>query len=132
MPPWPYLSNRLIVSIVLVLRCAQRAAAAFALRANIGGGGEHRFHNFVITGASAKIPRQRVADLGLGRFRIAVEQRLRRNQKPGRADAALQARVLEKLVLQNVKHALGGESLDSLDVPAGRLDAEHQTRAYRA
>src|SRR5271166_1768887 len=133
MPPWRYLSNRLVGSIVLsgAMR-STRSRFASALRANIGGGVEHRFHNFVITGASAQIPRERVADLGLGRFRIAIEQRLRRNQKSGRADAALQARVLQELVLQNAEHALGGESLDGLDVAALSLDAEHQARAYRA
>src|ERR1035437_7118791 len=105
---------------------------AFALRANSRSRIEHRFHNLVITGASAQVPGQRVANVVLGRFRIAIEQRLRRNQESGRADAALQGRVLEKLVLQNAKHAVGGESLDGRDVLALSFDAEHQARAYRA
>src|SRR5580700_5807976 len=126
MPPWPFLTSR------IQRRCyaLSRGRFAFALRANIRGGVEHCFYNLVVTGASAKIAGQRVANFGLGRFRISIEQRLRRYQESGRADAALQARVLEKLVLQNAKHALRGESLDGIDFLALRLDAEHQARAY--
>src|SRR5580658_4547167 len=109
-----------------------RRLALVLLRANIRGGVEHRFHYLVVTGASAEIAGQRVANFWLGRLRIAIEQRLRRDQKSGRADAALQARVLEKLVLQNVEHAVGSKSLDGVDFLALRLDAQHQARAYCA
>ena len=49
--------------------------------------------DLVVAGASAEISRQRVADFGLGRMRIVIEQRLGRHQEARRADAALQARV---------------------------------------
>ena len=67
------------------------------------GGFEHRVDDLVVAGASAKIARQCVANLGLGRMRVVIEQRLGRHQKARRANAALQARVLEELLLQRMQ-----------------------------
>src|SRR5260370_30729592 len=77
-----------------------RRCFTFALRTDLGGRIEDRLYNFVITGASAQVSRERIAHFGLGRFRISIEQRLRRHQKSRRADAALGARELEAFSLQ--------------------------------
>src|SRR5579862_6379613 len=90
------------------------------------GGFEHRVNDLVVAGAAAKIPRQRVANLGLARMRVMVEQRLGRHQEARRADAALQARVLEELLLQRMQLGALREALDRFDLVALGFDPEHQ------
>src|SRR5579885_1804003 len=93
---------------------------------------EHRAYDLVVTGASAEIARQMVADLGLGRPRNLVEQRLGRHQEARRADAALQAGVLEEFALQHVQFGALGEPLDGFELAALRFDPQHEARADRA
>src|SRR5690348_15458265 len=89
-----------------------RAIAASGA-AHLGGRIEHGADNLVVAGAAAEVAGEPVARLGLGRIRIAVEQRLGGDQNAGRAEAALQRRVLEELSLQRMqllpaRHALDG------------------------
>src|ERR1700751_4305418 len=84
-----------------------RRRFTFTLRTDLGGRIEDRLYNFVVAGASAQVSRERVWPFGLGRFRIVSEQRLRRHQKSGGADAALETRVFEELTLQRMQHAGG-------------------------
>src|SRR5579885_1361788 len=100
------------------------------LRPHLGGGVLDGAHHLVIPGAAAEVARDPIADLGLGRIEVAVEQRLRGDQQARRAEAALQRRVLQELLLYGMQLAAGGEALDGLDrVPFG-LDGEHQARAH--
>src|SRR5260370_21275752 len=93
------------------------------------GGIQYRLNYLVIAGASAEITRKRVTNLRLGRVRIAIQQRFRRHQETRRADTALQARVLEELLLQDVQVIRGRESLDRLDLLALHLGTHYQARA---
>ena len=70
-------------------------------------------NDLVIAGASAKIARQRIANLGLARMRIVIEQRLGRHQEAGSANTALEAGVLEELLLQRMQLGALREALDA-------------------
>src|ERR1700694_3035270 len=93
------------------------------------GGLEHCANYLVVSGASAEVTGQSVTYLGLVRMRIVVEQSLGRHQKAGRADAALEARVFEELLLQRMELGAVGQSFDGLDLLALRLDTQHEARA---
>src|SRR6266852_5242071 len=93
-------------------RVLSRRRFTFTLRTDLGGRIEDRLYNFVIAGASAQVSRERIAHFGLGRFGIVIEQRLGRHQKSRRADAALEARMLEELALQRMQYAGGREAFD--------------------
>src|SRR4030095_15833893 len=75
------------------------------------GGIEHRLDNLVVPGAAAQVPRQPVAHLFLGRVEIALQQRFRRDEDAGRADAALERCVLQELLLQRVQLLAVGHAL---------------------
>src|SRR5262249_25624767 len=77
------------------------------------------------------VARDTVADLGLGRLRIAGEQRARALQHAGRAESALQAVLLPEALLQRVQRAAGGEALDGLDRRAVGLDRERRAALDR-
>ena len=64
---------------------------------HLGGRLEHGADDLVVAGAAAQIAGQPVAHLGLGRVRVALQQRLGGDQEARRADAALQRRMLEEL-----------------------------------
>ena len=89
----------------------------------------HGAHDLVVAGAAAEVARQPEPDLLLGRICFLVQQRLRGDDEPGRADAALQRRALEKCLLERVQSQAGLAGADALD---GRylailcLDSEHE------
>src|SRR5678815_5410244 len=93
------------------------------------GSGHHRFHDLVVPGAPAEIAREPVADLGLRRLDIALEQRLRGDEDARRADPALQRGVLEELLLERMEGLAVRHALDRLDRAAPRLAAEHEAGA---
>src|SRR5690606_5259186 len=99
---------------------------------HLGGSVHHGTYDLVVAGAAAKVAREPVAHLGLGRVRSAVEQRLGRNEEAGGTDSALQGGMLEKLALQRMQRLATAHAFDGLDRLAVRLDAEHQARAYEA
>src|SRR5215813_7160646 len=53
------------------------------------GGVLYRGHDLVVAGAPAQVAGQPVADLGVGRIRISLEQGLAGNDEAWRADSAL-------------------------------------------
>ena len=86
------------------------------------GGPQHGLHDVLVPGAPAEVSRQRPPHLVLAGIRVVVEQGLRREHHPGRAEAALQAvRVLEAL-LDRVELARGRQALDGRR-PRGRRPA---------
>src|SRR5678810_1065269 len=93
------LDGRLVCSC-LVLACERSGevvrVGVMGSASHFRGSGHHRFHDLVVPGAPAEIAREPVADLGLRRLEIALEQRLRRDEDARRADPALQRRVLEE------------------------------------
>src|ERR1700722_5146228 len=107
---------------------AAAASGAAHLRRRI----EHGADDLVVAGAAAEVAGEPVACLGLARVRVAREQRLGGDQEAGRAEAALQRRMLEELLLQRMQVVAVRHALDGLDrVPFG-LDGEHQARADEA
>ena len=60
-------------------------------------------HDLVVAGAPAQVAGQPVADLGVGRIRVLLEQRLAGHDEAGRADPALQRGVLQELLLQRME-----------------------------
>ena len=83
-------------------RSSSRAGSSSHFR----GGVHHRADDFVVAGATAQIAGQPVAGLGFGRIRdwrraAPCEATIR----PGRAEAALQRRVLEEFLLHRMQLA---------------------------
>ena len=67
------------------------------------GGVLHRAHDLVVAGAAAQVARQPVADFLLAGVGVALQERLGRDHHAGRADTALQAGVLQQLLLHRVQ-----------------------------
>ena len=85
-------------------------------------------NDLVVARAAAEISREPVADLLLGRFWIFVEQRLCRDEKAWRADAALKRGIFEESFLERMKlaPALRSNPLHGRDVAALGLDGEDE------
>src|SRR5439155_8091964 len=105
---------------------------AWSARHHFRGSVHHRLDDLVVPGAAAEIARQPVADLGLGRVGIPLEQGLRGGGGARRADAALERGVLEELLLEGMERLAGGHALGGLDRPSGHLAAEDEARADEA
>src|SRR5262245_8985874 len=69
------------------------------------GGVLNRFHEVHVASAAAQIARDRMADLGLGRVRVATEQRDARHHHARRAVPALQSVLLPESFLNRVQLA---------------------------
>ena len=95
------------------------------------GGGQHRLDDVVVAGAAAEVARERLADLLLGRRRVALQQVGRSHDHARRAVAALQPVVLPERLLERMQRALLAHSLDRLDLGAVRLDGEQRARLDR-
>src|SRR5215472_12548863 len=105
------------------------SVSAMSARPHFRGSVHHRSDDLVVPRAAAEIARQPVPDLRLRRILSALEERLRRHDEPGRADAALQRRMLEELLLDGVQRLAGGHALDGLDGASAHLAPEHEARA---
>ena len=73
------------------------------LPSHLRGRIQHGADDLVVAGAAAEVAGQPVARLVFGRVRVGVEQRLGGDQQARRAEAALQGRVLEELLLQRMQ-----------------------------
>src|SRR5260221_3983993 len=124
---WSYLTIDFLESLREKI-LARRRRFALTVRAQVGCRIQFRFYNLVVTGASAEIAGESVAHVGFVRLGVAIEQALRRHQESWRADAALQARVLDEFALQRMQCAAARESLDRPDIAARRFDDQHQAR----
>src|SRR5215471_8792370 len=91
------------------------AAVATSIASQLGGGIEDGADDLVVAGAPAEVAGEPVARLGLGRIRIAVEQRLGGDQKPRCAEPALQRRMLQEFLLQRMQVMTVCHALDCLD-----------------
>jgi hypothetical protein len=65
-----------------------------------------RADDVLVAGAPADLTGEHLADLGLGRVRVAVEQPARGHHHAGRAEAALQAVALDEPLLDRVELAV--------------------------
>ena len=75
----------------------------------------HGLDDAVVAGAAAEVAREADPDLVLGRRRVRGEQRRRRDEHPGRAEAALDAAELEERGLERRQRVAVGEALDRRD-----------------
>src|SRR4029077_12140107 len=105
---------------------------AISLASQLGGSIENSTNDLVVAGASAEITSEPVARLGFGRIRVAVQQRLGRDQQARRAETALQRCVFQEFLLQRVQIVPARHAFNSLDRAAFRLDSQHQARADEA
>ena len=99
---------------------------------HLGRGGLNRLHNVLVTGAAAEIAGDAVPDLLLRRVRVLLEEAVGAGDHPGRAEAALQAMMLAKGVLQRMQRAVRlRHALDRKDFGAVRLHGKHRARLHR-
>src|SRR5262249_12627847 len=75
--------------------------------------------NAVVAAAATDVVVKRAGDLGAGRRRIAVEQRLRRDEDAAQAIAALAGLLVEQRPLQRMRPLGRAEALDGGDPLAG-------------
>src|SRR5580692_12047632 len=78
----------------------------------------HRLDDFDVAGAAANIAAERVADLVVGRPRIAPQQSRRRHDESRRAITALRAELFVKAALHRGEMAVGHERFDGVDAAA--------------
>src|SRR5439155_3414007 len=70
---------------------------------------QYRTNDLVVPGAPTQIAREPVPCLFLARIRVRIQQRLGGDDEAGRADATLQRRVLEKLLLKRMQPLAAGD-----------------------
>src|SRR5438445_9247251 len=75
--------------------------------------------------------RERLPHLIEARLRHGVEQRLRGDDEPGSAEAALQGVLLDERRLHGAQLALGREALDGGDRMAARIDGQEHAGVHR-
>src|SRR5438876_521512 len=99
MPPW--VAPWGTFAGIPVVRVSAMASGSLA-RNSLGlarGGETHRVHDLFVARAAAEVARERLADVRVGRARVALEQLVGRDQEAGGAEAALDgARVDERLL----------------------------------
>src|SRR5262249_49834944 len=110
-------------------RSCSVVASAMSTPPHVRGRVHHRLDDLVVPRAAAQIARQPVADLRLGGLEIPLEQGLRGDEHAGRADAALERRVLEELLLERMEPLPVRHALDGLDPPAAHLAAQDEAGA---
>src|SRR5919205_657080 len=117
-------------------RPSPRCPHAGSRRALLGeavGGQADRVEDLLVPGAAAQVAGQRLADLGIGRARIAVEQVVAGDDEPGRAEAALDAAGLDERTLDLVEAIVAVAVRDALDadhLALLGLAGEHEAGAH--
>src|ERR1039457_1443732 len=89
-------------------------------------GGENGFDGLAVTGATAEIARQRVADVVLGGMGVVFEQRLGVQDHSGCAEPALRGAVIEEGFLYRIKLIAVGNAFDGQDLAAIGLCCKHE------
>src|SRR5512140_1613951 len=85
-----------------------------------------RFDDTDVPGAAAQVAAQRFADLGPRRTRIAIEERDRRDQHAGRAEAALDGAFVDERLLERVQLLAAGQPFDRDHVAAVGFECENE------
>src|SRR5262245_27644945 len=117
------------VGFPISLRLSSRSSAKSYLRTSsmvcysgalsVGGRGEHRMDDRLVTGAAADVAGDRLDHVGARRRRIAIEQRLRGHQHARRAEAALRGEIVHERGLQWVQACPRLQAVGGLDRAAG-------------
>ena len=82
----------------------------------------------IVSCATTQVSCKRIANFLLGRVGFAVEQRLGCYQKARSTDPALQCRVVDEFLLQDMQFATLSQSFYGTDFAPVGLGAEHQAR----
>ena len=80
--------------------------------------------------AAAQVAFQRVADFGVGRIRICIEQRFRRHQDAAGAIAALRGLFVDECTLQRMQRGIRAQRLHRGDLLANHGRHRHVTRLH--
>ena len=92
----------------------------------------HGIDDVLVSGATAKIARQRLAHLVFARRGVLVEKGRHGHEDAGRAVAALQAvMIVHRLLQRMICAVLAGEAFDRRNRVIVRLHGEHQAGAHR-
>src|ERR1041385_8592044 len=83
-----------------------------------------RLDDVDVAGAATEVPRDRLADVVLGRLGVLREERAAGHHHARRAEAALQAVLLPEALLDRVELVSLLEPLDGVDLAAVGLDGE--------
>ena len=96
------------------------------------GGVLHRPNDLVVARAAAQVAGEPIANGALVGVRVAVQQGLGSDDEAGGANAALQRRMLEKLLLNRVQAVALGDAFNGGDLGPFRLRSQHQAGADQA
>ena len=101
---------------------------------HVSGGFHHRAHDLVVTGAPAEIAGEPEANFFLARIRILLQQRIGRDQHARGADATLQRRHFQELLLQRMQmialgHAFDGARSRGLRASTASIRQEQTSRS---
>src|SRR5215212_10542749 len=88
-----------------------------------------RVEDLLVARAAAKVARQGLPYLSIGRVRVAAQQIVRRHDQAWRAEPALHAPRLDERLLYRVQALAFGYPFDSDDLQAFGLPGEHQAGA---
>src|SRR5580658_1002653 len=121
-----------VVALISPLLCANWLGGRCRLGAQDAGGLLDRRDDVLVAGAAAEVAGDRLADLGLARIGVALQEHVRGHQHPRRAKTALQAVTVPERLLQRMELAALREPLDGRDRVAVGLDREHRARLDRA
>src|SRR5262249_679241 len=91
----------------------------------------NRVHDEMIAGTAAEIAGNCLADLGVARRLLLVEQGLGRQQEPGRTEPALQPVVLAERLLDGVESLAVGQAFHRHQRAAIELEREEQAASDR-
>src|SRR5579859_1745467 len=117
----------------LAMKLVPRSSMVRLLRAQAGGGGQRCGNDRCVAGTAAEMAREDLANLGLGRVGRLAEQGVERHHDSGGAEAALQAVMLAKALLQD-RQTPGRrrEPFDGPDLGAVGLYGQPQARPDRS
>src|SRR5687767_7822418 len=122
-------------SVIRAMSASTSVLLWMVMSAPCGGerlrGGARRVHDVLVSGAAAQIAGERLTDLLVRGMGALAQEARERHEKARRAEAALQAVMLAKRLLQRIQRVAIGEPFHRLDVAAVHLRGKEQTRANR-
>jgi hypothetical protein len=95
------------------------------------GGPSNGAHDVFVAGAAAKRTRDRLADLGLRRLRVAVEQPAGGHHHRRRAEPALQPVLVHEALLDRVELGIALQPFDRAHLAAADHRGQHGAALHR-
>src|SRR5215831_15471718 len=88
----------------------------------------HRIEDLLVTGAAAKVARERLSNVVLRGLRLPAQKIDGGHHEARRTEAALDRSCLHECFLNRVGHSIAAEALDGHDLVAIRLRTQHEAR----